>query len=105
VGQAKLLTGTLVVEKDGIGAVTDPIYVWNNTGTGTSGPRYVGLNQYGPDECGNGQLIENYLKKNRDYFVDVTMPQWTPFAYPHPLRSHALGPNWSPSFTAPCGER
>jgi hypothetical protein len=91
-GASRATFGTPVIQKDGIGAVTNPAYIWDNTGTGTSGLRYVGLNQYGPDECGNGQLIENYLKKNRDYFVNVAMPQWTPFTYPHPLRSHALGP-------------
>ena len=89
---SKVPYGTPVVHKDGIGAVTDPVYVWNNTGTETSDANYVGLNQYAPDECGNGQLLVNYLKKDRDYFVNVAMPQWRPFAYPHPLRSHAVGP-------------
>jgi hypothetical protein len=92
---SKVPYGTPVVQKDGIGAVTDPIYVWNNTGAETSDPNYVGLNQYGPDECGNGQKIETFLHRNRDYFVDVAMPQWTPFTYPHPLRKKALGPTGS----------
>jgi hypothetical protein len=92
---SKLPYGAPVVQKDGIGAVTDPVYVWNNTGTETADPNYVGLNQYAPDECGNGELIGTFLKQNRDYFVNVAMPSWKPFTYVHPLRSLALAPTGS----------
>jgi hypothetical protein len=87
--------GTPVVEKDGTGDVTDPLYVWSNSGTETNDPGYVALNQYKPDQCGNGEKIGTFLQENRDYFVNVAMPEWTPFTYPHPLRSNALGPTGS----------
>jgi hypothetical protein len=93
--------GTPIVERDGIGAVTDPLYIWNNTGTETSDAGYVGLNQYAPDDCGNGKLIGEFLKQNRDYFVNVAMPSWTPFKYPHPLRSRALGATGSGALPLP----
>jgi hypothetical protein len=83
--------GTPVVIQDGTGDITDPVYIWNNTGSEASDPNYVGLNQYQPDDCGNGELIGTFLKLNRDYFVNVAMPGWKPFTYPHPLRSQALG--------------
>jgi hypothetical protein len=79
--------GNPVVAKDGIGAVTEGVYIWGNTGTGISDPNFVGLNQYSPDDCGNGQRIETYLRQNRDYFIDVAKPGWTPYTYPHPLHA------------------
>ena len=78
--------GTPVVSYDGTGAVLDPLYVWGNTGTETSDPGYVFVNQYSPDDCGFGEQIGVFLQQNRDYFVDVAKPGWSPFTYPHPLR-------------------
>jgi hypothetical protein len=52
--------GTPVVAKDGIGAVTDPLYIWNNTGIETSDPRYIVPGQYSPDDCGHGLLIGTF---------------------------------------------
>jgi hypothetical protein len=102
---SKATYGTPVVGKDGVGAVTDPLYIWNNSGTETSDPGYVGLNQYAPDECGNGKLIGEFLKQDRDYFVNVAMPLWKPFTYPHPLRSRALGPTGSGPLPLPKTEK
>jgi hypothetical protein len=75
------------VSYDGTGAVLDPLYVWGNTGTEPSDPEYVALNQYSPDNCGFGEQIGVFLQQNRDYFVDVAKPGWSPFTYPHPLRN------------------
>jgi hypothetical protein len=72
---------------DGTGYTTDPICVWGNTGSGVaSGEAVVGLNQYAPDDCGNGQLIENYVQQGRDYLFSAKA-NYTPYPYPHPLRS------------------
>ncbi len=81
--------GNPVVPQDGTGDVTDPVYVWNNSGTETTDPGYVGVNQYTPDDCGNGELIQKFLQQGRDYFVNVSRPNWTPYTYPHPLRAEA----------------
>jgi hypothetical protein len=105
-GSSRAAYGTPVVRMDGIGAVSDPVYVWSNNGSETSNPAYVGLNQYSPDDCQNGQTIANYLQQNRDYFINVAMPEWTPFTYPHPLRAKALGASGSGPLPLPGnGER
>jgi hypothetical protein len=79
--------GNPVVPQDGIGAVTEGVYVWGNTGTETTDPNYVGINQFTPDECGNGQLIGTYVQEGRDYFVGTARPGYTPYTYPHPLHT------------------
>ena len=71
---------------DGGGYSTDPIYIWGNSGTATDSPSFVGLNQYVPDECGNGQRISDYVKPGRDYVLGKAKPGYVKFPYPHPLR-------------------
>lgn len=87
--------GHPVVSKDGTGAVPDPIYIWNNTGTETTDPGYVGVYQFTPDECGNNEKIGTFLQEGRDYFVNEARPGWAPYTYPHPLRANALGQSGS----------
>jgi hypothetical protein len=87
--------GHPVVSKDGTGAVPDPIYIWNNTGTETTDPDYVGVYQFTPDECGNHEKIGTFLQEGRDYFVNEARPGWNPYTYPHPLRGNALGASGS----------
>jgi hypothetical protein len=79
--------GSPIVPQDGVGQVSDPVYIWNNSGTETADPNYVGLNQYAPDDCANGERIETFLKQSRDYFVNVAKPEWRPYTYPHPLHA------------------
>jgi hypothetical protein len=79
--------GNPVVSQDGIGAVTEGVWIWGNTGTETTDPNYVGIDQFSPDECGNGQLIGKYLIEGRDYFVGTAKPGYTPYTYPHPLHT------------------
>ena len=81
------------VPQDGSGYFTDPLYIWGNTGDATTGSNYVGLDQYTPDECGNGQLIGNYLQQGRDYIVGTARPGYAPYTYPHPLRASLGGSN------------
>jgi hypothetical protein len=71
---------------DGKGYSTDPVYIWGNKGTATENPNFVGLNQYAPDECGNGQRISDYVQPGRDYILGKSKPGYTKFTYPHPLR-------------------
>ena len=79
------------VPQDGTGYFSDPVYIWGNTGAGTSDPDYyVDLDQYTPDDCGNGQVIATYLQEGRDYFVNTPRPNYAPYPYPHPLRVNAL---------------
>lgn len=78
---------------DGTGYSTDPIYIWGNTGTATSSPTFIGLNQYLPDECGNGQLISNYVHAGRDYIMSKPKPGYAKYTYPHPLRNTVSSQN------------
>ena len=49
---------------DSTGAVSEPIYVWNNTGTGTSGSGYVATQTYLPDNCGTGFTATSVTEGN-----------------------------------------
>jgi hypothetical protein len=96
---SNLAFGHPVVTADGTGAATEGVYVWGNTGTETSDPGYVALDQYAPGECGNGQLITNYLIQGRDYFVGVAKPNYTPYQHPHPLHTQFAVGNPTPTPT------
>jgi hypothetical protein len=77
---------------DGSGYTRDPIYVWGNTGSATGEKDFVSLYQYSPDDCGNGQLIENYVQAGREYKVGTVRPGYAPYTYPHPLRGAPEAP-------------
>jgi hypothetical protein len=89
--------GNPVVAQDGKGAVTEGVYIWGNTGSETTDPNYVGLDQYSPDDCGNGELVTNFLKEGRDYFVGTAKPNYTAYQYPHPLHTAFAGTGASPT--------
>jgi len=63
---------------------SEPIYFWNNTGTGNyDGPSVGG---YGPDEChNNAPPPDSFIQANRDYFTGRAKSGYTPYRYPHPL--------------------
>lgn len=66
---------------DGMATVTDPVYIWGNTGVWRND-----VVDYQPDECGNGQSVADYVQEGRD-FVYGPRPGYAKYAYPHPLRS------------------
>ena len=85
--------------QDGDGYFTDGIYIWNNTGEATKTSNFVTPNQYEPDECGNGELISKYVKKDRDYFLSAKSG-YQKYTYPHPMRVAAEGgPTPNPTAT------
>jgi hypothetical protein len=57
--------------------VTEGVYIWGNTGSETTDPYYVGLDQYAPDDCGNHELVGNFLIQGRDYFVGTAKPNYS----------------------------
>ena len=82
--------------KDGA-LVVDPLYLWGNSGGGNyDNP---GLSDY-DDECGNGQFSKDYIRKDRDYLAGTARPGYTPYAYPHPLRTGSSTPQPTPEPTA-----
>lgn len=87
------------VPQDGCGYFTDPLYIWGNSGGAPASSDYVCLDQYSPDECGNGQLIDDYLQQGRDYIVGTARPGYTPYTYPHPLRGAIGNPTPTPTPT------
>lgn len=78
--------GHPVVTADGVGEVTEGVYIWNNTGAGPQNSDFIQLNQPSQDDCGNGQLVSNYVLKGRDYFLSAK-PGYIPYTYPHPLHT------------------
>lgn len=54
-----------------------PAYFWNNT-IGVGGPPI-------PVIVTSGSV--DWIQEGRDYFKDIAKPGYTPFTYPHPLRS------------------
>lgn len=69
---------------NGSTAITDPMYIWNNTGSTSQAP---GVSDYDPDECGTGMLVTNFVKSGRDYVVGTPKPRYSKYTYPHPLTS------------------
>lgn len=67
--------------------VSDPIYIWGNTGTGATGySGYVGTND-SDFSCNTGNTTTTFFQQNRDYFVDSGAKSgWARYTYPHPLR-------------------
>jgi len=65
---------------DGVSDVTDPVHIWGNTGGGT-----WGIGDYEPDECGNGQTVDDYIQLGRDVVLGPK-PGYAKYIYPHPLR-------------------
>ena len=68
---------------NGTSRVTDPLYMWGNTGTGMQG---ISLSDYGTDQCGNGLSTGDFVKSGRDYIVGTPKPGYTRYTYPHPAR-------------------
>jgi hypothetical protein len=71
------------------GLVLDPAYIWGNSdGTTYNNP---GTSDWPSDDCGNGLLSESFIQEGRDYYVNTPKPGYTPYIYPHPLRSTVGG--------------
>jgi hypothetical protein len=68
---------------NGSSQAPDPVYIWDNTGTGASD---IGTNNGEPASCGTTYSTTDFFKLNRDYFVNSgAKPGYSSFSYPHPL--------------------
>ena len=78
---------------DGTKVVTDPYYIWGNTGSGAALiPQFA---DYTPDECGRDYVnwtTANWEQAGRDYVVGTPRPGWAPYTYPHPLTQGTTSP-------------
>jgi hypothetical protein len=63
----------------------EPIYIWANTGSGNY--NNPAITDYSPPDCNSGDTSTNYVKLNREYYVNTAKPGYTPYIYPHPLLS------------------
>jgi hypothetical protein len=82
----------------------EPIYLWNNTGTGNYNEPAV--LDYFPNECGSAApSASNYVQPNREYYTSTAKPGYTPYTYPHPLTgatpSSPPAPSSQPAAAAP----
>lgn len=77
--------GTTVQGNSGLKMVLDPIYVWSNRGGSNSNT--CSVQDYSTDECGHNLSDSNYIVANREYYQNITRPNYTPYTYPHPLRN------------------
>ena len=64
---------------NGTSQISDPVHIWNNTGTWTWNTDDQ------PDQCGHGLSTANFFILNRDVFLG-SPANYTPYPYPHPLR-------------------
>jgi hypothetical protein len=78
--------------------VSSPVYFWGNTGAGNY--NNPALEDYNPDECGNGLHTADFVKKGRDFFTDTPKPGYASYTYPHPLRAGGSGPTPTPNPTS-----
>jgi hypothetical protein len=83
---------------DNVSRVTEPLYIWGNTGTGS--PESPGMQDYTPDECGHDYVTyttANWIRLGRDYVTGVAKPGYVRYMYPHPLRGSAAPVPEAPS--------
>jgi hypothetical protein len=72
---------------NGSSAISEPAYFWNNTGGGSfTSPSMIDSD---PDQCGGGPSTYDFIRVNRDFFVNTPKPGYAKFTYPHPRRTPA----------------
>lgn len=60
---------------------SEPLYIWNNSGTQVMAP------SEGPGGCTNPDLTADYVVSGRDYYLNAgPKPGYAKYPYPHPLR-------------------
>src|SRR5262249_6188432 len=68
---------------NGTSPVTDPVYIWGNSGGGSSTPA---LEDYAPNECASGAAsVSEFIQAGRDFVVGTPKPGYAKYVYPHPL--------------------
>ena len=68
---------------NGTSQISDPVYIWSNTGTGASD---IGTNEGEPASCGTTYSTSNFFQVGRDYFLNGdAKPGYSSYTYPHPL--------------------
>ena len=84
---------------DGTKQISDPVYIWDNTGGGASS---WGTNDQSGDtqDCFGGGTTADVFKLNRDIFLHAPPAgTYTAYPYPHPLRGGEPEPTPQPTAT------
>lgn len=84
----------------GANQASDPMYEWGNEscstppcgGTGTD----VNIEIFTLGELSCARQTEYHLKASRDFYNDTQKPGYTPYTYPHPLRTSRPDPPTNP---------
>src|SRR5271165_422541 len=92
--------GTPVVAVDGTGEASDPIFIWGNTGSGGNGTSSLWGYDTTTDNCHNGVSSAYFVQQNRDFYLDIARPGWSPYTYPHPLVNTAPQPPAAPTLSS-----
>ena len=77
------------------GSATEPVYIWNNTGTGNFTPTVSDYSCASSDACLNCSTLPsatNYCVSSRDFVLGSPKPGYVKYTYPHPLRTGAPMP-------------
>ena len=69
---------------DGSDFITDPVYLWGNSGGGNYDDPAVA--DYDPDECGGDLSTADFIQAGRDFIVGTPRPGYAKYPYPHPAR-------------------
>lgn len=64
---------------------SEPIYIWGNSRS----PLDDTTSDFGGSACANPDTSDNYIQAGRDYIDGTPKPGWSPYTWPHPLRSNA----------------
>ncbi|HEY3128146.1 MAG TPA: hypothetical protein VGL91_01695 [Acidobacteriota bacterium] len=69
---------------------TEPVYIWNNTGTASQTSTLTDISCADPEACPNcatQPTTGSFLLPGRDYFIGTPKPGYIKYTYPHPLRA------------------
>jgi hypothetical protein len=80
---------------NGTTTYVDPLYIWNNTGSGSQAP---GFTDYSPNQCAGSNSTSTWVQVGRDVIVGSPKPGYVKYAYPHPLRT-GVAPSPQPAPT------
>lgn len=64
---------------------SEPIYIWGNSRS----PLDETTSDFGGSACSNPDNSGNYIQAGRDYIDGTPKPGWSPYTWPHPLRSNS----------------
>ncbi len=67
----------------------EPAYIWNNSINLTISDklwRTFGSGYNNPDGLVGMDNVDDYIVKDRDFFLDIAKPSYTKYEYPHPLQ-------------------